>query len=94
MAEASQTPGKGGARAPKPVGLPLSSWINVVLSFVFVVFGVTFVLWPAFWQFGRNWVAKESIATVGWVIIAIGAFLGLVNAFLYYQRIKTKVPDG
>ena len=33
-------------------GMPLSFWINVVLSFVFVLVGVTFVLWATFWEFG------------------------------------------
>ena len=77
----------------KPAALPLSTSMNVVLSFVFVVLGVTFVLWPAFWQFGRDLVAEESIATVGWAILAIGVVLGLINAFLYYSRAKAKLSS-
>ena len=77
----------------KPAALPLSTSMNVVLSFVFVVLGVTFVLWTAFWEFGRDLVAKESIATVGWAILAIGVVLGLINAFLYYSRAKVKLSS-
>jgi len=78
---------------PKPAALPLSAWISVALSFVFVALGVTFVLWPAFWQFGRDLVAKESIASVGYVILAIGVILGLLNAFFYYSRTKAKLSS-
>ncbi len=81
------------SRTFKPTALPLSTSINVVLSFVFVILGVTFVLWLAFWQFGRDLVARDSIATVGWVILAIGVVLGLVNAFLYYSRAKAKLSS-
>jgi hypothetical protein len=90
MPDKSQTNAENSAQSSNPVALPLSSWINVVLSFVFVVFGVTFALWPAFWQFGRNWVAEESIATVGWVIFGVGVVLGLVNAIRYYSRVNGK----
>ena len=91
MANESHTKDGDRSRTSKPAALPLSTSMNVVLSFVFVAFGVTFVLWPAFWQFGRDLVAKESIATVGWVILAIGVVLGLINAFLYYLRAKSKL---
>ena len=72
-------------------GLPLSFWINVALSFVFVFIGVTFVSGLAFWEFARDWVGKESVATVGWVILAIGVVLGLFNAFRYYACTKAKM---
>ncbi len=78
------------SRTSRPAALPLSTIINVVLSFVFVALGITFLLWTAFWQFGRDLVPDESIATVGWVILAIGVVLGLINAFLYYSRAKAK----
>ncbi len=64
--------------------LPLSFWINVALSFVFVFVGVTFVSSVAFMEFARDWVGKESAPTVGWVILTIGVVLGLFNAFRYY----------
>jgi hypothetical protein len=51
------------------------------------------VLWPAFWQFGRDLVTKESIATVGYAILAIGVVLGLLNAFFYYSRTKAKLSS-
>ena len=72
-------------------GSPLKD--SLVLSFVSAVLGVTFVLCPAFWQFGRDLVAKESIATVDWVILAIGVALGLINAFLYSSRAKAKLSS-
>ena len=90
MADKSPSGTGDSSQSSKAAALPLSSWINVVLSFVFVVLGITFTLWPAFWQFGRNWVAKESIATVGYVILGIGVVLGLINAFRYYSRIKAQ----
>ncbi len=71
--------------------LPLSFWINVALSFVFVFVGVTFVSGVAFWEFARDWVGKESAPTVGWVILTIGVILGLFNAFRYYTSTTAKM---
>ena len=71
--------------------LPLSFWINVALSFVFVFIGVTFVSGVAFWKFARDWGGKESAATVGWVILAIGVILGSFNAFRCYKCTTAKM---
>jgi hypothetical protein len=93
MADESQTGRPDAARTSKSAALPLSTWFNVALSFVFVVLGVTFVLWQAFWQFGRELVGEDSIATVRWVILAIGVVLGLINAFRYYSRTKARLSS-
>ena len=71
--------------------LPLSFWINVALSFVFVFVGVTFVSGVAFMKFARDWVGKESAPTLGWVILAIGVVLGLFNVFRYYTSATAKM---
>ena len=74
--------------------MPLSFWINIGLSFAFVVIGVTFVLWSAFWKFGRDWVSEELISTVGWGVLAVGLVLGVANAVRYYRRVMAKSPEG
>ena len=91
MADVSKTGDVERSRTSKPAALPLSTLINVALSFLFVVLGVTFLLWSAFGQFGRDLVAKDSIATVGWVILAVGVVLGLINALLYYSRAQARL---
>ena len=72
--------------------MPLSFWINVALSFVFVFVGVTFLAKIAFWKFALDLVGEEGAVAVGWVIFGVGVVLGLFNAYRYFMS-KTGVTS-
>ena len=91
MVDESQPGEPGMPRGSKAVGVPVSSWINVVLSFLFAFFGVHFVLWIAFFTLGKDWFADESLVTAYWTMVAIAAAIGLFNACFFYTRAKAKL---
>jgi len=72
-------------------GLPLSSWINVVLSFLFMVIGVPLLLWFLALLVGAGWQRLTLYSPYCWGVLALSAVLGFGNAFRYYERAKSKL---
>ena len=77
--------------AQKRDGLPFSSRINVVLSFLFMVVSLPLLLWliaSMVAQGGRRLMLQSPLC---WGILAISAVLGFSNAASYYRRVKSKL---
>ena len=78
--------------AQKNNGLPFSSWINVVLSFLFMAISVPVLLWLVAMLVapgGRTLMFESPLC---WGILAISLVLGFSNASYYYRRVKSKLP--
>ena len=76
----------------KTDGLSLLSWINVVLSFLFMAIGVPLLLSLVIllvWGFNWRFLILES--PYCWGVLAIGAVLGFGNATRYYKQLKAKL---
>jgi hypothetical protein len=76
--------------AQKSDSLPLSSQINVVLSFLFMVISVPLLLWLIASLAGWRRLMLQS--PLCWGILAISVVLGFSNATYYYRRVKSKLP--
>ena len=74
-------------------GLPLSSWINVVISFLFMAISALLLLGllvALVW--GPLTVGVVLLYTpYGWVGLAISALFGFANASRYYKRAKSEL---
>ena len=76
----------------KTDGLSLLSWINVVLSFLFMAIGVPLLLSLVILLVGGfNWRFLILESPYCWAFLAIGAVLGFGNAMRYYKRAKAKL---
>lgn len=71
--------------------LPLSIYINVVLSFLFIVIGVPVLLWLLALLVAPGWHLFMLHPPLCWGVLAIGAVLGFGNAFHYYTRANSRL---
>lgn len=71
--------------------LSFSRWINVVLSFLFMVIGIPLLLWLVAMLVapgGRRLIFEPPLC---WGILGISLVLGFSNASYYYKRVKSKL---
>jgi len=77
--------------AQKNDRLPLSSRINVGLSFLFMVISVPLLLWLIASLVSPGWRKLMLQSPLCWGILAISVVLGFSNAAHYYRRVKSKL---
>jgi hypothetical protein len=77
--------------AQKNDGLPFSSRINVLLSFLFMAVSVPLLLWLIASAVAPGWRRLMLQSPLCWGILAISVVLGFSNAASYYRRLKSKL---
>ena len=77
----------------KTDGLSLLSWINVVLTFLFMQIGVPVVVVGVILLVSPNWRFLVLQPPYCWAFLAIGAVLGFGNATRYYKRAKAELGE-
>ncbi len=72
-------------------GITFFQWINVILSFLFMVIGLPVLLYLAAAALG--WQRLVYWSPLYWGILAISLVLGFSNASHYYKRLQSKLRE-
>ena len=71
--------------------LSLLQWINVVLSFLFMLIILPVAFWLVTELVASSWRTLMFESPLSWGFLAIILILAFSNAFYYYKRVKSKL---